>query len=163
MLTKRKIPRYLFIFSLFACLIYLFIKERKKKEHYIALSEKHLQMFDLTNKWLNLRQDEKNIGEYLFDKGYKRVAVYGMSYIGTSLCRELYKSPVEIICGIDKVKADCIFDIPVVKPNTDLKKYNFDVVIVSSPFYYFEIADELEKYVECPIVSIEEIIEFIGL
>lgn len=120
------------------------------------LSNKHLELFLLMNQWVKVKQEGKNLSSYLEKKGYKRIAIYGMSYAGLTLYDELKGSDVEVAYGIDK-NADSIYaDIEVISMNESLKEV--DAIIVTAISYFDEIEEELSQKINVPIISLEDIV-----
>lgn len=120
------------------------------------LSNKHLELFLLMNQWVKVKQEGKNLSSYLEKKGYKRIAIYGMSYAGLTLYDELKGSDVKVAYGIDK-NADSIYaDIEVISMNESLKEV--DAIIVTAISYFDEIEEELSQKINVPIISLEDIV-----
>ncbi len=120
------------------------------------LSEKHLELFLMMNQWVKVKQEGKSLASYLNAKGYRKVAIYGMSYAGETLVNELQGSDIEIAYGIDK-NADKIYsDINIVSMEGDLE--SVDAIVVTAITYFDEIAKKLEEKIDCPIVSLEDIL-----
>ena len=53
------------------------------------LAEKHLALFLMMNQWVKVKQEGKNLSCYFEKNGYKKIAIYGMSYAGETLLEEL--------------------------------------------------------------------------
>ncbi|WP_342758490.1 hypothetical protein [Kineothrix sedimenti] len=120
------------------------------------MSDKHLALFLLMNQWVLVKQEGKNLKDYFNKNGYKTIAIYGMSYAGERLLRELEGSDVTIKYGIDK-KADVIYsDIEVISVDEDLE--DVDVIVVTPIFFFNEIEEVLSKKIDCPIISLEDIL-----
>lgn len=77
---------------------------RKAKE----LSSKHLDLYLLMNQWVKVKQESKNLSLYFERNGYKKIAVYGMSYAGETLVNELKDSNTEVVYGIDQGRTHCM-------------------------------------------------------
>ncbi len=121
-----------------------------------GLAEKHLDMFLLMNQWVKLKQEGKHLQDYFVKNGYSTIAVYGLSYVGERLVDELKESTVNIKYGIDKSMDGIYLDIDTFTLEDDLE--NVDAIVVT-PIYYFEaIKRELEKKVDCSIISIEDVV-----
>lgn len=120
-----------------------------------AMSDKHLDLFLLMCKWFELKQNNKSITDYLKDNNYNNVAVYGVSYIGIALISELENSDVEVAYGIDTREID--IEIPVYKPENELP--DTDIVIVTPVTYYEEIKGKISGRIDCPIVSLIDVLE----
>lgn len=122
-------------------------------------AEAHAKLYELYmafDQWLQIRQEGKTLVEYFTKNGYKTVAVYGMKELGERLCDELKNSDVAISYAIDK-NADSIYaEIDVVVPDDDLVPV--DVVVVTAITYFDEIKEMLCEKMDCPIISLEDIL-----
>lgn len=129
------------------------VNEIRKQKGY---ADKHLALYLLMNQWVKVKQENKLIGEYLAQKGYKEIAIYGMNYVGETLLREVADSDVKVKYGIDK-KAETIWsDIDLFSPDDELQAV--DAIIVTPITFFDEIEDLLSVKMECPIISIEDIL-----
>lgn len=128
----------------------------KELENKHTMSEKHLSLFLLMNQWVKVKQKGKNVADYLEEKGYKKVAVYGMSYVGETLLAELENTDVEVAYGIDRSMSGAAVNLMVVSPDNDLDEV--DAIVVTAITFFEEIKEGLEKKVKCPIISIEDIL-----
>lgn len=119
-------------------------------------SDKHLALFLLMNQWVRVKQEGKSIVTYFQNKGYKRIAIYGMSYVGETMLLELKDSEIEVVYAIDK-KAEGIYtEVDIVSPEEDLEEV--DAVIVTPVFFMDEIENMLSEKISCPIISMEDIL-----
>lgn len=121
-----------------------------------TISSKHLELFIMMNQWIKVKQEGKSLANYLEEKGYFNIAIYGMSYAGKTLMEELKNSQIKICYGIDKnINLNCpginIFSM-------EDKLENVDVVIVTSITFFDEIQENLSKKINCSIVSLEDIL-----
>ena len=115
------------------------------------MSDKHLELFLMMNEWVRIKQEGKNIPDYL-----ETIAIYGMSYVGERLLKELQNTAITVKYGIDK-KADEIYsDIDVVFPDSELEYV--DAIIVTSIGYMEEVKKLLVKKIACPIISLKDIL-----
>lgn len=112
------------------------------------------RLFRLAILWVDNLQKEKRIGNWLIGKGYASVAVYGVGGIGTRVLAELSGTGVKVLYAIDKRPVEV--GIPVYAPDDDLPVV--DCVIVTVVMEYKEIYRCLRASMECPILSIEEIV-----
>lgn len=120
------------------------------------MSDKHLALFLLMNQWVKVKQEGKHLAEYFEKNGYKKIAIYGMSYVGETLLDELKDTGVEVAYGID-VNADKIYlDVHTVTLEEELE--NVDAVVVTAITFFDEIEKKLTERLECPIVSLEDIL-----
>lgn len=120
------------------------------------MSDKHLALFLMMNQWVKVKQEGKNLASYFEKEGYKEIAIYGMSYAGETLVEELEGSNIKIKYGIDR-KADNIYaDIDIVSPDDSLDEV--DAIVVTSITFFDEIEAKLSEKIDCPIVSLEDIL-----
>lgn len=114
------------------------------------------ELYMAFDQWLQIRQEGKTLVEYFTKNGYKTVAVYGMKELGERLVDELKGSEVTVSYAIDK-NADSIYaDVDVVTPDEELAEV--DVIAVTAITYFDEIEEMLCEKVDCPIVSLEDIL-----
>lgn len=130
--------------------------ESKKTREQKALAGKHMSLYMLMNQWVKIKQENKSIAEYLEENGFKEIAIYGMHYVGETLLNELSGTAIKVKYGIDK-NADLIYsDVDVVSPYDELELV--DAVIVTSITFYEEIESQLSEKMNCPILSIKDIL-----
>lgn len=128
----------------------------KQTEDAKKLAKKHLALYLMMNEWVHVRQDGKSIVDYFEKQEYKKIAIYGMNYVGETLLRELQGSEIEVMYAIDK-NADAIYaDVDVVKPDSELAEV--DVIVVTPITFFDEIEEMLSEKINCPIVSLEDIL-----
>lgn len=106
--------------------------------------------------WLSLKNKNISIEKYFLEKNMKYIAIYGMGYAGEILYEELYDSKIKVKYVIDRLKKTKQNEVPVCSPNENLRKVDAIIVTVTSSFN--EIANIIEKKVNCPIVSLEDVL-----
>lgn len=134
----------------------LLMKERKikKQQERICILSDH---FQLLNHWLELKSEGKSIVTYFKEKGYQHIAIYGMAELANRLSEELSGSSVYVDYGIDRDVSCSIARIDKVYfPEDDLPE--IDAIIVTPYFSFLPIKEILEKKVDCPIISLEEVV-----
>ena len=131
--------------------------EKLERCHY---SNKHLKLYLMAIEWVRIKQEGKSIENYLLDKGYRSIAIYGMSYMGEAIYRELQGSDIAVLYGIDQ-KAD--------QTSTKLKVYHpgeaeekVDLIINSTTLKNQVIYEGIEKLQNIPMLSIEELLDAIN-
>lgn len=121
-----------------------------------TMSDKHLALFLMMNQWVAVKQEGKHLAEYFERNNYHTIAIYGMSYAGERLLEELKDSGITVKYGIDK-NADGIYSvIKMVTMKEELEAV--DAVVVTPIFFFDEIEQELSKKMNCPILSLEDIL-----
>ena len=130
--------------------------EMKNTEKQKEFADKHLVIIKDMNQWLILKQKGIILKPFFTERGYQKVAIYGMSFLGERLYDDLKEIGVETAYGIDKNAARIYSEIDVWTPDEELE--SVDAIIVTSAYYFGEIEDVLKKKVSCDIVSLEDIL-----
>lgn len=120
------------------------------------MSDKHLSLFLMMNEWVKIKQNGKNLLDYFVRNNYNRIAIYGMSYVGETLLKELSGSEVEVVYGIDKNAEIIDQEFKVITMESLLEEV--DVIVVTAITFYDEIEEKLSKKIDCPIISLEDIL-----
>ena len=120
------------------------------------MSEKHFGLFLLMNQWVKIKQEGKSLAHYLEKQGYKKVAVYGMSYAGETLVDELKDSCIQVTYAIDKNAGTVYENVNIVSPEEGLE--NVDAIIVTAITFYEEVKENLTKKISVPILSLEDLL-----
>lgn len=128
-------------------------KELKRQRQ---MANKHLALFVMMDRWVEVKQEGKNLSEYFKKEGYQTVAIYGMHYAGERLFEELRNTEIEVKYGIDKKAEELYTELDIYEPSADLEEV--DVVVVTPIFFFSDIAKELEEKFDCPIISLEDIL-----
>lgn len=132
-------------------------KMDRELDKIILLSRKHFLMFYIMNNWLQAKQQEKRMDTYLKRKGFLRIAIYGVHYIGERLYYELENTEIEVVYGIDKNKDTSNCPLKIYSPDDKLPMV--DAIIVTAPLYFYSVRRTLKKVLSVPIISISEVVE----
>lgn len=120
------------------------------------MSDKHLALFLMMNQWVKVKQEGKNLASYFEQNEYQKIAIYGMSYAGETLMDELKDTGVIVAYAIDK-NADSIYaDVDVMSMDDELE--SVDAVVVTAITFFDEIEENLSEKMDCPIISLEDIL-----
>lgn len=125
----------------------------KKAKH---LADKHLSLFLMMNQWVKVKQEGKNLAAYFEKNGYKKIAIYGMSFAGETLLEELKGTEIKVAYGIDKNANNIYANVDIVSMEDCLDKV--DAVVVTAITFFDEIEEKLSEKVDCPIISLEDIL-----
>lgn len=128
----------------------------KSTDKWKAMSDKHLALMLLFNQWMIVKQSGRDIKEYFHRNNYKKIVVYGMSYVGERLLDDLAGTDVEVAAAIDKNAKGIFTDVPVITPDENMPEC--DCVVVTAVYFFDEIERLLSEKVSCPIVSLEDIL-----
>lgn len=124
-----------------------------KKEDHI---QKMTEFYQLLIEWLRIKQEGKSLSLFFVKNGYKSVAIYGMKELGERLYDELKDSEIEVKYVIDKNPDSVHADAKVVAPENTLEPV--DAIVVTAIHYFDEIEEKLSDKMECPIISLEDIL-----
>lgn len=120
------------------------------------MSDKHLALFLMMNQWVKVKQEGKSLAVYFETNGFKKIAIYGMSYAGETLVDELKNTGLTVAYGIDK-RADSLYaDLEIVTMEDDLG--DVDAIVVTAITFFDEIEEQLLEKIDCPILSLEDIL-----
>lgn len=132
---------------------FLFNKQRKIER---TGQSKLFEFYLLQNQWLSIHQEGKTLVDYFKRHNYHTVAIYGMKELGERLYDELNGSEVEVKYAIDK-NADSIYaDVDIVTPSDTLAEV--DAIVVTAIHYFDEIHAMLIDRVNCPVLSLDDVI-----
>ena len=120
------------------------------------MSDKHLELFKMMNQWVKIKQEGKNLSFYFESNGYKTIAIYGMSYAGETLVDELRETDTQVLYGIDQRAERLYAEVDIVTLETELKEV--DAIVVTAITFFDEIEEKLSSLVNCPIISLEDIL-----
>lgn len=96
------------------------------------MSDKHLALFLMMNQWVQVKQEGKNLAEYMEKHNYRMIAIYGMSYAGERVLAELKGSNITVKYGIDRSADSLYSDIEIVSPDGELE--DVDAIVVTPIF-----------------------------
>lgn len=154
-MKRNKIGQLASMVVILCGVIKIYKKEEKKLEVH-QLENKILQYYDILNQWLRLKQEGISLSEYFVNRQWKSVAIYGIKELGERLYDELRCSDVDVKYFIDKRQNASHEEVDVVSPDARLSQV--DVIVVTAAYYFKSIEKELKKKVNCPIISIEDIV-----
>ncbi|GFI42507.1 hypothetical protein IMSAGC018_00168 [Lachnospiraceae bacterium] len=156
-MIKMKKKCLLLLLGLESIISFLFITfQQECINKWKRLAKKNRGLFLLTNQWLYERQEGRRLETYFIKNGYRRIAIYGMSFVGKRLVKELSGSEVEIVYGIDRNVENIYSEISVIKIDDSLP--NVDAIIVTLVDGFDEISNILLEKTDCPIIAIEDIV-----
>ena len=130
--------------------------ENKARKKIQIISDKHLALFLMMNRWVQAKQEGKNVSDFLEHNAYKNIAIYGMSYVGECLLKELKDTQTVVKYGIDQRSDELYSEVSIYSPDDNLE--DVDAIIVTSIFFVDVIREKLSLKVSCPIISLENIL-----
>ncbi len=118
--------------------------------------EKNISLYHLTNEWLAMKQKNMDFAKYFKDRGYCSIAIYGMGYLGERLVDELNHTGIGISYAIDRGKKGGYAGVAIKDLDGELPAV--DAVVVTPIYDFWEIKRNLAGVLECPVISLEDII-----
>lgn len=120
--------------------------------------QKQIQFYQVLVKWLEKRNKNCYIKDFLLSQSYKEVAIYGYAELGKLLYQELSESPIKVLYIIDKkdIKVSNGENLMFYMPQKNLRRV--DVVIVTAIYYYEEIKKELKELGFKNVISLNDIL-----
>ena len=79
-----------------------------------------------------------------------------MSYVGETLLDELKGTDITVRYGIDKNSDTIYSDVDIVSVEDDLE--SVDAVVVTAITFFDEIEEKLSTKMDCPVISLEDIL-----
>lgn len=137
---------------------WMYEAEEEKKERIWEEPLLNLGRHDrLLENWMSLRDHKINFSSYFEKYGYKNIAIYGMGRLGAHLLQELEEGDIRVCFGIDQNKQSEDYKIEVFSPCQEMPAV--DAVVVTIFGEYRNISEILRKRINCPIITLEEIIQ----
>lgn len=115
--------------------------------------QKYLQVM---NQWLILKQEGKCLERYFLSKHYEKIGIYGMGVYGRHLVRELEGSKVKIMYGIDQKELMPYRNVAIYHLSNQLSAV--DLIVNTVMHEHNTIKRQLEKFFDCPILSLEDVV-----
>lgn len=134
-----------------------FIKIYSEKYNEIkCLSDKHLEMFLVMDKWFQKERKGITVAAYLRENKFYNISIYGIGYIGVNFYEYLKKEGFEINNLIDQNDGRIIDGIEI--RTMDDEYAPTDVIIVTSIYYFDELENMLMQKFNKPILSFADIV-----
>lgn len=108
------------------------------------------------NQWMLLKQRGESLEKYFTDNKIFTIAIYGMGEMGNRLYDELKNTNIKVKYAIDKNADNTYAKLNVVDLEDDLEKV--DAIVVTSIFAFDSIKEDLKGKLDCPIISLEDIV-----
>lgn len=152
---KKKI---MFGFELIISIIFFEVGKKYEKKRIYEQNKSKLKQADINLKWIKLYRNHQKISEWLFDRGYRNIAIYGLGNLGIELIDELKENQVQIKYIIDQ-RADEIFHekYEVFKYSSKLPKV--DLIIMTVINDEEEIKNRIKYELDCDVYSLDEILD----
>lgn len=120
--------------------------------------DKFKRYFSITNYWLRLEHTARGIDEYFLRNRLFQIAIYGWGELGHRLYEALEKTDIHINYAIDQ-NYKKTSDISIKYLSDDILP-KVDAVVVTPIMDFETISIKLKQRYACPIISIEDIMDF---
>lgn len=124
------------------------IKNRQEIQRYRGCVEMLLN-------WMMRTNEEDALVKSIQDKGYRKIAIYGMGDLGKLLYKRLKLSPVEVAYAIDRNPPRIDDQLKILSLNSDLLPV--DAIIVTIIWEFESIRKKLENRIDTTIISMQEL------
>ncbi len=120
--------------------------------------QKQILFYQLFVKWFEKRNQKRYIKDFLLNRHYTEIAIYGYAECGRLLYQELNGSQIKVLYIMDKkdIKISEEEDIKIYVPQKNLEPVQ--AVIVTAIYYYEEIKKELEELDYKNVISLSDMI-----
>lgn len=120
--------------------------------------EKYRIYYMMMISWMDILEDKKCLSDYLEEKGYYRIAVYGAQDTGFHLVKQLQKTRIRVEYIIDRSgSSGKLNTLPVYPPDACLPEV--DAIIVTPVWDYQNIKEALLVKNSWIIISLQDMIE----
>ncbi len=128
-----------------------------EQQRYISFLEKYRAMFFIYDKWMHLECLKECLSKYLYQREIRKVAIYGMGFIGKQLVDRLKGTEI-LVCGaIDRNAGFIDSEVPVMRIGELDKKP--DLIIVTVIENTEKIIQDIEHEINIPAVAIQQLLE----
>lgn len=104
---------------------------QKLADGFLTENDKYRKYMGLLNHWLYLRLNNIMLSSYFMERGYKKIAIYGMGVLGGRLYQELQNSNVEVEFVIDRNATMVHSEVEVVKPEDFPTDRDIDLIVIT--------------------------------
>lgn len=133
-------------------------KHSVEEQQEIKAIDKYRSYYDLYNEWIKKINAGYSLESYFAENHYNKIAIYGMGEIANRLIEALSNSNIKVMYGIDRDTIKAFAEIDIMGLDEQEKFEDIDAVIVTPLFAFDKIRESLQHKVNCPIVSIEDVI-----
>lgn len=144
---------------LVVCVCYLFHRYHQEKERKLLIRSNLVKtdfILDQYCEWMRKIASGEKIEQPLLDENIKRVGIYGVGRIGTSLEEYLPNAGIQVVCGIDMNPDKAFTDLKMYGLNDELP--DLDAIIVTPTYAFGSIKKALSKVTTCKIISVDDLI-----
>ena len=121
-----------------------------------GIYDRSRRVYRCLERWMTLREEKKNLEEYLRQLGIKKIAIYGAGILGQHLVEELKGSSIAVSYFIDRDSAKQIAGYRTISPYGELEEV--DAIIITVVGEFGNVCDALKDKTDARLMGIEEMI-----
>jgi hypothetical protein len=118
---------------------------------------RYRSFWQLLHGLLSLQERKFLLGNYMREKGYQHVAIYGLGMIGKHLAALLIQSGDVSLFAIDQSQNALMVEIPVVR--LEEEHLPVDIVVVTVTYDFIRIQKQVAEHYSCPIISLKTLLD----
>lgn len=122
----------------------------------ISIADKNCKLYQMSIKWLRVKQSGRQIAQYLSQTGCHIVAIYGMSYMGQTLADELADGNVKALYGIDQNAGSLKCKSKIYKPSDEITPVD---LIINTTTIENELILQGMKEKSIPMVTFDDLLD----
>lgn len=119
-------------------------------------SNKFKNYYHMLNQWLLLKQKGISLEKYFIDRGYKKIAIYGMGEMGGRLYDELKDSCITVQYAVDQNAEAISTGLKIITKEEEFEET--DAMVITATFAFAEIEEEVQKKFNGTILSLDDIV-----
>ena len=124
-------------------------------DNVVVRAKRNYTLFQNTIMWIQLKQMNKAVDVYLYNKGYRTVAIYGMGYMGQTLANDLNNGLTKVVYGIDQYAGNLQWGIKICNPSEQVEEV--DVIINTTTTDNYQILTTM-KVQSIPMLSLQDVL-----
>ncbi len=113
--------------------------------------------FRLSSKYLNMKQSNVSVADYLKKLDVKQVAIYGVGYLGKNLYLDLVEAGINVSYVIDRNKDNWDQQCKIYFPEDKVPE--IEMIIVTPVYDFDEIKNFLDTKINTQVISLEKIFD----
>lgn len=152
------ITRIVSLVMAIAAIHYKLLYKKVRKREANKNTKRSSLYYTITTQWVLNKQAGKTMKSFLKENNIYKIAVYGMGTMEELLYGEIKNLDVTICYRIDKNASKYAFMLDVITMDEIVDCEKVDAIIVTPVFAFETIAEDLKKYTDAQIISLEELV-----
>ena len=128
-----------------------------EKDIILSEREAYYVKCNMLLKWLELQRNKVSFKDYLNQKGYNTIAIYGIGILGQQLYESFLEEQIPIEYVMDRNRKIELKDLTIFSNDDERKKV--DVIIVTPIMDYYDIKADITQFESEKIISLKTLIE----